>query len=862
MIGSNRRKVIINKIYDIKTDWAKVLSVLFVVFLLGTGSNFAKTIVLVDSITGEKLPYATVTTTKGRKASFVADSVGKVNIPRYLYNNVFNVTYTGFDPKYFKINPSDSIQRILLSPMTFDLTELTVRPKGEKYSKKNNPAVDFVNRLRKVSKDYNPEDTDYYSYDKYEKTLIGINNFNGNFEKGFFSKKAKFLENYVDTSQWTGARLLDLILKEKTSTKIHSQEPKANKEITTGYRSVGIDEILSQDNMKGLLEDVMREVDIYDNSINILQNRFVSPLSSVGPDFYKYYLTDTVYVGNDECIELTFIPRNAQSMGFNGKIYVLNGDTTMFVKKITMRTPHDINLNFLRNLYINQSFIQDSVGNRHKTYDDLCIEMQVIPGTPQFYGRKTTVYDNFSYEPREDFKDFYHKLGDEFSIQDSINATAQFWNLKRMVPMTRAESNLSSLMTDMRKIPLLYWGEKAIRLLESGYVGTGHPSKVDLGPINTFLSYGSYSGIRLRVGAMTTAFLNPHLFLSGHVAYSTKINEWRYGGTIEYSFPKKNKFASEWPRHGFYVSYNYDNDYIGERYLFTSADNFFLSWKRKANNLVTDRKIGRAGYVLELRNNFSVEAGLSYITQIATDNIRFETGWGQVLPKYRQTVFNVSLRWAKGEKFIQGRSHRHPLNMDPWVFQLTQTFGPKGFMGSSYTTNITEFSMQKRFWFSAFGYLDVIAKAGIVWSAVYFPSLLWPNANLSYTIQPESYSLMDPMEFANDKYASIDMTYFGNGVLFNRIPGINKLKLREAVTFKGLIGGLSDRNNPRYNKDILLFPAESHAMKMRRTPYMEVGVGIDNILSVLRVDYVWRLTYRDTPGVDHSGVRISFHFTL
>ena len=821
-----------------------------------------KVIVLKDSITGERLPHATIVTEKGKKATFITDNEGSIEIPDYLKNNVFNVKYIGFDTKNFSINDSPGPQEVLLAPLTFELEEVTIRPRGEKYSKRNNPAVDFVNKLRKVSKYHNPQDTDYYSYDKYEKTLIGINNFRGNFESGILSKKTKFLENYVDTSQWTGARLLDLILKEKSSTKIFSKDPKAEKEIVAGYRSVGLDELLSQDNLKVVMEDVVREVDIYNNSINMLQNRFVSPLSSIGPDFYKYYLSDTVYVGNDECIELTFLPRNPQSMGFNGKIYVVADDTTMFVKKITMRTPHDINLNFLRNLYVNQSFEKDSLGNRHKTYDDVCVEMQVIPGTPEFYGRKTTVYDNFSYEPREDLKDFYHRLGSEFSVQDSANTTAQFWNLKRMVPMTRAEMNLTGFTTEMRKVPLLYWGEKVIRLLESGYVGIGHPSKFDIGRLNTFLSYGSYTGVRLRVGGMTTAALNPHLFLNGYVAYSTKINEWRYGGTIEYSFPKKEKYASEWPRHGFYASFNYDNDYIGERYLFTSADNLFLSWKRKSNNLVTDRKIAQGGYVLELRNNFSLEAGLTYMEQIGTADIIFKTGYGKFLPGYKQAFFNVSLRWAKGEKFIQGRSHRLVINMDPWVFQLTQKFGTKGLLGSAYKTNITEFSTQKRFWFSAFGYLDMIAKAGIVWSSVYFPSLLWPNANLSYTIQPESYSLMDPMEFANDKYASIDLTYFGNGILFNRIPGIKKLRLREAVTFKGLVGGLSDRNNPRYNKSLLVFPEDAHSMKMGKTPYMEIGVGIDNILSVLRIDYVWRLTYRNTPGVDHSGLRISFHMTL
>ena len=193
---------------------------------------------------------------------------------------------------------------------------------------------------------------------------------------------------------------------------------------------------------------------------------------------------------------------------------------------------------------------------------------------------------------------------------------------------------------------------------------------------------------------------------------------------------------------------------------------------------------------------------------------------------------------------------------------LTHEFGPKGTLGSDFTINKTEFYAQKRFWFSSFGYTDVVFKAGKIWSQVEFPALLWQNANISYTIQPESYTLLNPMEFAMDQFASLDLSYFGNGILFNRIPLIKKLKLREIVTFKGFLGKLSDKNNPEFNDRIYRFPLDSRTTAIGRKPYMEVGVGIDNILTILRVDYVWRLTYRDMPGIDRSGVRISLHFSF
>ena len=170
-------------------------------------------------------------------------------------------------------------------------------------------------------------------------------------------------------------------------------------------------------------------------------------------------------------------------------------------------------------------------------------------------------------------------------------------------------------------------------------------------------------------------------------------------------------------------------------------------------------------------------------------------------------------------------------------------------LGSDYTYNHTEAGVQKRFWFSAFGYTDVILKAGKVWDKVPFPLLIMPNANLSYTIQPESYSLMNAMEFMNDEYFSWDVTYFLNGWLFNRIPLLKKLKWREIVSCRGLYGHLSDKNNPELSDGLFAFPiADTRAMG--KTPYVEVGVGIENIFKVLRLDYVWRLTYRDSPGID------------
>ncbi len=156
-----------------------------------------------------------------------------------------------------------------------------------------------------------------------------------------------------------------------------------------------------------------------------------------------------------------------------------------------------------------------------------------------------------------------------------------------------------------------------------------------------------------------------------------------------------------------------------------------------------------------------------------------------------------------------------------------------------------------------------VVKAGKVWSKVPYPLLILPNANLTYTIQPEAYTNMNALEFLNDEYASWDLTYYMNGNLLNRIPLVKKLKWREVFTFRGLWGNLTDKNNPMValNKEGLYqFPEGSFLMG--KTPYMEAGVGIENIFKFLRIDYVWRLNYRNHPDIQKSGIRMTMKLSF
>ena len=738
-----------------------------------------------------------------------------------------------------------------------ELQELLVRPRKEKYSKRNNPAVDLMRRVRAYEDNGDPAKEKYYSHDQYEKTTLGLLDF-----PETELKRHPFLKDYVDTSRYGSRPVLQVLLKEKNSTVLNSDCGRSRKTVVSGRSSAGVGDAFEDTNISTMLEEMMREVDIYSNDITIMANRFVSPLSAIGADYYKYFITDTLDIDGTRCVQLTFTPHNKESFSFMGNLYVALGDTTGFVKKVSMKVPRTINLNYVDNLYIDQTFEKDSKGKRHKVTDEMNLDLCIVKGTQRFNARRVTHNSGFSYERRGDLAKAYDMPGDIWEIDENRDSKGNFGSITRMESLSEAEAGMGSFMGRLREIPFFYWAEKALVIIVAGYVKTGSPSEFDIGPVNTLISGSSIEGVRLRLGGMTTAHLSPHWFARGYVAYGTRDRKWKYKGELEYSFNRKKYHSREFPVNSIRATYMYDLDMLGQHYLFTNADNVFLSWKRRPSTLATYRRLTRIEYNLELANQLSFSLWGEHIRQEATRWLPFTDGYGHIIRNYGRTSFGVTLRFAPGEKFIQEKSVRVPINLDAPIIQFTHEWGPKALPGSDFSLNKTEISVQKRFWFSAFGYTDIILKGGIIWSQVQYPELMWPNANLSYTIQPESYSLMNPMEFAIDKYASWDLTYWGNGILFNRLPVVKKARLREVIGFRGIFGSISDRNKPELHDNLFRFPSDSHARYMGRDPYMEISAGIDNILTILRVDYVWRLTYRDTPGADRSGVRIALHFTF
>ncbi len=250
------------------------------------------------------------------------------------------------------------------------------------------------------------------------------------------------------------------------------------------------------------------------------------------------------------------------------------------------------------------------------------------------------------------------------------------------------------------------------------------------------------------------------------------------------------------------------------------------------------------------------------------------TGTDWVRSPYNTRDFSLAeatlaFRYAPGETFVNTKQRRLPINLDAPVFTLQHTLGLKGILGSDYTYNMTEISLYKRWWLSSWGNIDTSIKGGIQWNKVPFPLLIMPAANLSYIIQNETFNLINNMEFLNDRYASLDVSWNLQGKIFNRIPLLKKLKWREFIGIKCLWGTLTDKNNPLLpqnanDSELMLFPGHydaagnfhtsSYVMDPKK-PYVEVSAGIHNIFKLLHVEYVRRLNYNELPTANKWGIR-------
>lgn len=822
-----------------------------------------------DKASGAPIAYATiyvegttVGTTSDEKGDFVLSypHSGKADEPSVV------VCYIGFDDFVAPLKPGQTnVIKASLAPTSYKVEEVKIKAKREKYSKRNNPSFALAQRLIQNRDQNSPLNLDYLNYQQYEKIVFSMGGINITLAPDMTAgqrRRAEFNKRYADISALTGKPILPLTIKEQISTINYDKQNSKTQTTVNHTRSIGVDNFMSQQSVMGYLKEALQGIDVFQGDIYFMQRHFTGPLSKVATAYYKYYIRDTVLIDGIPHIDLEFIPRNHESLGFIGHLFVA-ADSTDFIRRIELNVPSHINLNFIKNMIFTQEFA------RGPNNEQLLLSDNVIIETPKLGGENLQVQRYLSNRHYS----FIQPLAEQSQGKPTENEPIEIWRYMRHSQATVAEDKLVLMIDELNKKTGYKVGEKIIQILIDGYIETGRNSKFDIGPVLSFLGGNSLEGTRFTVGGFTTAKLMPNLFAQGYVGYGTRDKHFKYHGALEYSFNKKEYHPQEFPIKSIKIETGYDIDKLG-RLTDKDAKESVMSWlQRRADSSITYLRQSQITFTHEFKNHFSYALTARYYTQHETSLMRFAQnssaigsdsrpdfghGFGTGHGKFSMSEAEIKLRFAPGEKLYQTKNRRYRVGKESPVFMLSHRISVKGLLGSAFTSNRTEFFFTKRFTFAPFGYIDAQARAGAQWNAVPYILLPMPDVNMSYVVSEGSYALMNPVEFAWDKYCSVDISYFLDGLIFNHIPFLKRLGLREVLTFRAVWGHLSAHNNPQYNKQLPALPSYSYLMN--QGPYMEAGVGIENILKIFRVDYVRRINYLNHRGIDKNGVQVTARF--
>lgn len=826
--------------------------------------------VVVDAETGDSIPFASVMY-KGNRLSAVSDAFGAYKISR---QEGWTLTFSavGYGSRSVKVSSSTpAVLNVKLKPESKYLDEVMVRSKKSKYSRKDNPAVELMKRVIAAKKQTKLENKDFYQYRNYEKITISLNDISSaSLDSGVYARKP-WLRNQVEKNPITGKNVMPVIVTEKIFRKFYRKDPEKERIYIDAEQSYGVNDLIETgDIFSTMAKEVFSEVDIYDDQVRLLQFPFTSPIGKHAIGFYRFYIVDTLKVETDSCIHVSFLPNNQQDFGFRGDLYIIK-DSTLHVKKVHLSIPSRSDVNFVKNMNIDQEYLRLPSGDWVLSTNDMLVELTIVGKATNFLVSRVSRRNDYAFEPID--SQIFRGKAKEKRDPYSEMRNQDYWADNREIGLTSGEQGMDDFLKGIKSIKGFGWLLTGLKAVMENYVETtkaGTPSKVDIGPINSMISSNDIDGFRMRIAAQTTAQFSPHAFLKGYASHGFKTNNNYFGGTFTYSFNKKAYSPDEYPKRNIIVSTSYDICSPSDKFMNVGKDNAFASLRWSKVNKMAYYHRQTIDFEREEDWGFGIFGGLKFESNRAVGDWRFEKV-GERLPDWDHGYFRVSeaylqLVYSPGQSYINSKQRRSPTNLDSPVFKLKHTIGLKGFMGGQYDYHVTEASIYKRIWLNSWGKIDCHLKGGVQWSQVPFPLLIAPAANLSYIWQPETFELINNMEFLNDKYVSLNLEWNANGKLFNRVPLLNALQWRELVGFNILYGGLSDKNNPAVATDhgeglLMHFPGGCYVMDTKN-PYMELRLGIQNIFKLLSVEYVRRLTYLNLPTATKHSVRFGFKLTF
>lgn len=800
-----------------------------------------------DALSNERVPFASVSFTQSGNGK-LSDSAGNF-IFRFdeWPNDTLVVTYVGYKDYKIFIGP-DALKKSTHNQVTLVINLDRGKTVAEVVVKRK---IDRGYLMWKRIVKRKPQNDRYrfnnFAYELYNKMELDLNRINKDkLKHSRILRPFNFIFDNVDTTE--GPPFLPVFLTESISDYYFQKKPFKTREIIKGSKSEGVD----NESVSRLLGGTDANVDVYSNFIPVFDKQFVSPISDNGDNYYRYTVLDSQFVNGQRLIHMSFTPKRKGENTFQGDCWV--HDTTWAIQKMTMYLSAEANINFIDKLSLIQEYkmIDDSTWFLVK--DKFVADIAPVGKTKTgIIARKTTTYRNIV-KNEQYIEDTLqkNKIIQEVVFQDSARQKkAGYWDEQRHEELSKNEQSVYKMMDTLQKMPVFKKYTNTIDFLATGYLNVGN---FQIGPWQNWIYSNVLEGFRTRFDLGTNKGFNKNLILHGYLAYSFKDKRFKYEGDALYLFSRN-------PRAYVFAQYSKDIDY-GQQYLDeVSQDNIFALAIRKSGVpikfLFTEEK--RIELFKEWHSGFSVTWNTSDKKYDPLRNLPSKTTY----PPESGEVFNnfetsIKLRFAYLEKFFETTFYRYSLGSPYPIGEIKISKGISGIMNSSYNYTKISGGISDFTTIAPYGTLYYNVFAGKTYGTLPFMLLDVAPGNEIYYYNKYAYSLLNRWEYVHDKYMGFGIEHnFGAG-LFRFIPFTRKLKFRQFWTAKGLWGSLSDANK-LYNTT----PGYTFNSLDGKT-YMEIGTGVDNILKVFRLDFVWRVLPRPLPpeGVKRFGLFFSFRLVF
>lgn len=836
---------------------------LALIIFTGIIQSFAQTVVqgvVTDIYSKQPLQYVSVVLKGGRGT--VTDSLGRYKLTSSSKIATLQVTYIGYLTILKPITPgiTQTINfELETDPKAINSVTVTTRKRAP-YRNKGNPAVELIRRVI-ANKPLNRTDSyNYVQYEQYEKMQVSISNVSDKLANSKLLKNYKFLFENRDTTKLEGKALLPVYLEETLSQKYYRKKPEKTKTIVTGEKRVNFGEYIDNAGVSSYLNRLYMDVDIYDNDIPLFTYQFLSPIADLAPTFYMYYIRDTTVDANGhKLIKIYFTPRNTNDLLFRGNMWVtLDGNYS--VEKINMFLSKNVNLNFVRELHIDLDFEKSEDSRYHLSRSNIMADASVTKGSGTgFFGERTVSYRKFKIN--QALPDSVYDGPALVKKEKADKLPDDFWKAGRHDTLTHTESKVYSNIDSLEKMPSFRRTLAIATFLLAGYTSVG---PFEIGPAAAFYSFNPVEGFKLRLGGRTTPKFSKRLYFETYGAYGFKDERWK--GFLSTTYSLNNKSIYSFPLNYVRVSYQHDTKIPGQELQFVAEDNFLLSFKRGKNDKWLYNSNFKIDFVKEFDNHLSFSLGYKNWKQEPAGAIIYNKEVNGSLVNVNKLItseFSGELRWAPKEQFYQGKVYRIPIINKYPIFTLRFIAGVKGLLNSEYNYQNISARFEKRAYMSQLGYSDLVVEGGYIFGKIPYPLMTVHRANQTYAYQLNSYNLMNFQEFVSDRFLGISVDHHFNGLFFNRVPLLKKLKLREVVSVKVLYGGVRDENDPAKDPSLIKYPifdGSPTTFALNKKPYIEGSVGIANIFKLIRVDLVKRFNYLENPYVASLGVRARFKF--